>query len=216
MPLKAVLLDVYGTLVDGPRIADPEAALSELLASRDISPPACSLGQALAREIAREHAASTDPHPEVDIRELWQRLLPGLRDPDDFALAAEQAVHPVTLLPGARRAIRACHDAGLVLGIVSNAQAYTRALLDRLLGPEFRLLDPGLLVFSYEHRTAKPGARIFRLALDRLAAHGIAAHETLMIGDSLTHDIEPARALDLHVHHFHHWPDALQAIERLT
>lgn len=212
--MKAVLLDVYGTLVDGPRSDDPGPTLEALLRRRGIAPPPGDLGKALDREVAREHAASTDPHPEVDIREIWQRLLPGLRDADGFALAAEEAVHPVTLLPGARDALRAFHAAGLSLGIVSNAQAYTRTILARLLGPEFDLLDPRLMVFSHEHRTAKPGDRIYRIALERLASRGIAPHEALMIGDSIANDVHPARALGLHTHHFRTWPEALHASGR--
>jgi len=206
VPLKAVLFDVYETLLTGAPVADPEPGLRALLKEHRLDfPPHPRLIDALRDAIAREHERSPDPHPEIEIRELWRELLPGLGDPDRFALAAERVMRPVRKMPGAHEAIESAHAAGLTLGIVSNAQASTRHLLEEHLGGATRRFDPNLVVLSHAHLSAKPGPRLFEIALARLAIRGIAPADTLMIGDSPANDLEPARALGLRTHHFHDW-----------
>ncbi|MFC7336604.1 HAD family hydrolase [Haloferula chungangensis] len=196
--MKAVLFDVYETLLTGHRCRDLDGPLREVAAKFGVSFPSDqSLADRLEQEIRSEHQRSNHSYPEVDIREVWKRIFPGLFDADAFALAAEEAVHPVTLIPGMAERILKFRADGLKLGIISNAQAYTRTLLERHLGEAWQCFDNELLFFSYEHRTSKPGHDLFQLAIDQLSKCGISPHEILMIGDSMKNDIEPARGLGM-------------------
>ncbi|MBW3092088.1 HAD family hydrolase [Bifidobacterium sp. 82T10] len=92
------------------------------------------------------------------------------------------------LYPGALEFLRALHEAGLRVVLVSNAQAcYTRPEL-ALLG-----LDAALdrIVISSDEGVRKPGAEIFRRAL---AAEGLAANRVLMVGNDVRCDIDGARS----------------------
>lgn len=194
--MRAVLFDVYETLLSGERVKDRESALQRVAKRFGLEVPQnLSIASALDTQIEAAHQRSPVSHPEVDIREIWSRIFPTLTDPEGFALAAEEAIHPVTAVPGAAGILEQLHRAGLVLGIVSNAQHYTRHLLERHLGEAWKLIDPELRFFSYEHGIAKPASHLFELALTRLARRGIAPDETLMIGDSMENDIKPAKAL---------------------
>lgn len=199
--MKAVLFDVYETLLTGTRHADREARLRRVIRQFGLEfPDDQALAERLDLEIRLEHQQSSEEHPEVDIREIWRRIFPRLDDPEPFALAAENAVHPVAAIPGAEETLLKLDRRGLKLGIISNAQAYTRKLLKRHLPEAWNCFDSGLLFFSYEHRISKPDSHLFRLAIDRLARDGIHPGEVLMVGDSETNDIGPARSLGLTTH----------------
>lgn len=200
---RAVLFDVYGTLLACHPRPDPEPGWRQVAGRFGLDPPD-SIRDARDAEIARRHAAADRPHPEVDLREVWQAVFPDLADghTDAFAVAMELALHELTEMPGARAAIRRAVAAGCRLGIVSNAQQSSRDLLARLLGAEIGCIDPRLCAFSFEHAFSKPDPALFRIPLDALAAAGIEAHETLMIGDRHDNDIRPARALGLRSLHF--------------
>ncbi len=203
---RAVLFDVYGTLLACHPRRDPEPGWRQVAGRFGLNPPG-SIRAARDAEIARRHAAADRPHPEVDLREVWQAVFPELADDKDdktdaFAVAMELALHELAEMPGARAAIRRAEAAGCRLGIVSNAQQSSRDLLALLLGAEFDSIDPRLCAFSFEHGFSKPDPALFRIPLDALAAAGIAADEILMIGDRHDNDIEPARALGLRSLHF--------------
>ena len=196
--MKAVLFDVYETLLTGTRHTDREPRLRQVAHDFGVSfDSSKSLTDRLDSEIRAAHQQSTAAFPEVDIRELWVNIFPSLPDPDAFALAAEEAVHPVIAIPSAEETLIKLAERGIVLGIISNAQAYTRTLLKHHLPNAWELFDPELLLFSYQHRIAKPDPTLFQMALKRLGARGIRAHEILMVGDSEKNDIEPAKALGM-------------------
>lgn len=196
--MKAALFDVYGTLLRGRRVTDRETPLREVIRRFGLShPPHESVAERLDLEIRRAHELSGAPFPEVDIRDIWRRLFPGLEDADSFALAAENAIHPVEAIDSSIELAESLRADGVALGIVSNAQAYTRVLLQRHLGELWEAFDPGLLAFSYQHRIAKPDLRLFQVVLGELTHRGIRPDEVVMIGDSPTHDIAPAESLGM-------------------
>ncbi|BCX50239.1 FMN phosphatase YigB HAD superfamily [Haloferula helveola] len=206
--MKAVLFDVYQTLLSGRRVERPDGPLREVITRFGLElDPDQSPSERLREEFRRDHARSEHSHPEVDIRDCWRRIFPSLSDPDAFALAAEQAVHPVLPMQGAREAIRRLHDRGCRLGIVSNAQAYTTPLLKEHLGPEWSLFEPSICAFSYRFGFAKPNPGLFRAAIEPLLSTGIPPEEILMIGDSPTNDIVPAQSLGIRTHLFRDWSD---------
>ena len=178
MTPRAIVFDIYGTLLSSSAgEIHPDPALREL--------------------IARDHAASPHPFPEIDIREIHARLHPNLppREIEALALDHEHRANPVAPMPGAAETLRRLAASGVVLGLVSNAQFYTVPILEETLGASLTELgiDPDLRVFSYLERRAKPDPRLFEILRGRLARRGIAANEVLYIGNDVRNDIDPAR-----------------------
>ncbi len=91
---------------------------------------------------------------------------------------------------------------GVKTGILSNAWPDGRAIIAERFGLRDAVDD---IVISAEVGIAKPDARIFALAVDRL---GVAPHEALFVDDFLR-NIEGARAAGLQALHFR---DARQAV----
>jgi putative hydrolase of the HAD superfamily len=176
---RAILFDIYGTLLSSAAgELHPDPALREL--------------------IARAHAASPHPFPEIDIREIHAQLHPDLppREIEALALDHERRTNPVVPMPGATETLRRLAANGMVLGLVSNAQFYTVPILEESLGDSLTDLgiDPDLRAFSYRELRAKPDPHLFELLRAKLARRGIAANEVLCIGNDVRNDIDPARA----------------------
>jgi putative hydrolase of the HAD superfamily len=102
-------------------------------------------------------------------------------------------------MPGMLECLHRLRDAGLRLGIVSNAQFYTPLLFPALVERSIEQcgFEPDLCVFSFEHGVAKPGTAIYDRAIERLAGEGIAPAETLYVGNDMLNDIAPAAALGM-------------------
>lgn len=193
---KAILFDVYGTLLDGPRHPDRRGRM-RAVAKRFELPDLPSLDAVLDQAIATAHRQSPERWPEIDIRGIWQSIFPMLIDAETFALEMEDAVHPVEPTRWAFDLLDAAVGSGTALGIVSNAQAYTRHLLARHFPDHWPRFRPELCAFSYEHGFAKPDLRPFRHVVDPLIASGIDPGEILMVGDSHENDRKPATELGL-------------------
>jgi len=207
--VRAIIFDIYGTLLEvGPPPAEADT-LWELLWQDQVKCPApSSLAQfsaACDRIIAREHEAARArgiPHPEVFWPDVAGEALPELgalpdSARDDFFFHQAQLWHTVRLPTAATETLRTLGQSSLLLGIASNAQPYTLRELDEALAGSslFRaLFKPALCFWSFEHGFSKPDPHVFRLLTMRLRAFGIPPTETLMVGDRLDHDIEPARA----------------------
>ncbi len=84
--------------------------------------------------------------------------------------------------------------AGFQLGIISNSQFYTPLLFPALVDQSLETLgcDPKLSFLSFEHRHAKPGAYLYELARNALEPYGIAATQTLFVGNDMRNDVAPA------------------------
>ncbi|MFT3991268.1 MAG: HAD family hydrolase [Luteolibacter sp.] len=207
---RAVLFDLYGTLLIAPAggvkpdpAADP--LLREILRNSGHTPPE-SPSTSLHQAVLKHHAAAKTPHPEIDLRELWQEILGTHADLTDLVLVIEAAWHPATLMPFAAKTLRSLATNGLPLGIISNAQINSLPSL----GPLAELFTPDLSIFSYQHRIAKPAPALFQLTADRLAARGISPTETLYIGNDPLQDIQPAAAIGFKTALFTGHPDSLR------
>lgn len=193
---RAIIFDVYGTLLEAPPGAvRPDARADQVIRGIvryfGFHPPV-SPTTALHEAVQRHHAASPNPHPEVDLRELWREILglPAGQDLTPLVIATEDARLPVRLMPGADEAIRRLAAAGVPLGLLSNAQCNTL----RALGDIGDLLNPGLTVLSYQHGMAKPSPELFQILTKRLAAQGIPACDCLYVGNDPLQDMVPASA----------------------
>lgn len=209
-----------GDLVTSREAAD-ERALAEVfkiigIPPKGISAPALAK-EALQRyfaaidEIRGEAAAGGTDAPAIDVVKLWQRVLRELGEsdllqkkpkegqnnaPEVKLLAAEYAarVNPCWPMPGMVRCLTALVRRGFLLGIVSNAQFYSRDLFPALLGKQAEEMgfDPTLEFYSYQCGFAKPSLRFFQSVVERLAEMSVKPAETLYVGSDLFNDILPA------------------------
>jgi len=213
--IRAVLFDVYGTLVisasgdiglAGER--DATNAFAAALEAAGIKAPTTAdparLEAAIRASHAQRRAAGTE-FPEVDILAIWSEVLgnealggEGSASRDRLAHLAveyECRVNPVWPMPGLTRLLENLRRRPLVLGIVSNAQRYTPLMLEGFLGASIADLgfDTECCAWSYRLMEAKPSTRIYQVALAGLErVHGIAPGEVLYVGNDLRNDIRPA------------------------
>ncbi len=191
-PIRAVLIDALGTLVElqppAPRL---QAALLEAT-GLDIGAKAAERG--FAAEIAYyldHHMEGGDPAGLERLRDDCARVMqeavavPGL----DLRAVRHAMVASLefTAFGDAEPALRALRDRGLRLVAVSNWDC-SLALWLRSAGIG-HLLDGA--VSSAEVGQPKPSPAIFRAALE---IAGVEAAEALHVGDSIHNDMEGARA----------------------
>ncbi len=220
--IKAVLFDIYGTLFisasgdigsannDG-RADAFNQALDEVGLQHRVAGNA-GVERMLAA-IGRMHAAARAggvEYPEVDIVQVWQETLQSLADaglvdsrklqPSDLkqlAVQYEVRTNPVWPMPGCVECLQSLRADGRLLGLISNAQAFTLELFPALLNADFDQLavHGQLRFFSYTYRQAKPGLYLYRLAVDALAELGISASEVLYVGNDMLNDMFPANEI---------------------
>ena len=217
--IKAVLFDIYGTLFisgsgdigsannDGRADAFLQTLRMSGIQHQVTGPQGV---ERLLSVIHRMHAdakASGIEHPEVDIVQVWREALQSLATDglvaarelhssefQQLAIQYEVRTNPVWPMPGCVECLESLRDDGRLLGLISNAQAFTLELFPALLNADFDQLavHSQLRFFSYTYRQAKPGLFLFRLAADALADLGIATSEVLYVGNDMRNDIYPA------------------------
>lgn len=194
--IGAVVFDLYGTLlISAAGCGSP---------SRPASPgDPDGLLDAVIRRHQDLRRAEGSEYPEVDIREVWREALAeaGKTDlpPEEIEWTAfrhECLTNPVWPMPDAAETLAALRGAGLLLGIVSNAQFYTLPVMEGLFDASLDGLGfhPGLRVFSFEEREGKPSPRLYQRLRDRAAALGIGPEEVLYLGNDFQKDVAPAKA----------------------
>jgi putative hydrolase of the HAD superfamily len=218
--IRAVLFDVYGTLVIsasgevGTAGASSDRALEESLAAAGVKTagPADDGVELLFDAIRSRHAelrATGVEHPEVDICAMWGQVLEKLRRTEchsvpldavkRLAIEYEARANPCWPMPHLEQCLDRLRGAGPVLGIVSNAQFYTPLLFPALLGkPIEHWFDTRLLFFSYEHGQAKPGTVLYERAAAALGTRGIGPREVLYVGNDMLNDVLPSRKVGFH------------------
>lgn len=207
--IEAVLFDVYGTLyISGSgdiSLAQTErradGALAALLQKFGIDVPPGILQETFFAAIKASHAASRQSgiaYPEVEIDTIWQAVTrwEDLERVRAFAVEYELLVNPVGPMPHLAEVLAACRAAGVVMGIISNAQFFTPLLFDWFLdaNPEDLGFSKELLLYSWQWGQAKPSAKLFELAIKRLGRRGISPRKTLYIGNDMLNDILPSRS----------------------
>ena len=133
----------------------------------------------------------------------------GIVSPSSAQLLADyQALYPgyATLSPGAKETLVALRASGLKLGIVTNGNGTVQnGKIDATgLRP---LLD--IVLVSEVEGLRKPDIAFFNLALQRL---GVAAGQTMFVGDNPAVDIEGARNAGLAAVWYHSTTDWLQGL----
>ena len=209
MKIRAVILDVYNTLLEvGPPPASAEALWQRLFEEMlGIAQPfsQTEFSVRTAQVIARHQAAAKSQGiqwPEIQWPSVVLEAVPGLArltapELEDFLFRQMQLGRTLRLAAGAAECLRLLHDQGRLLGIASNAQAYTLRELTTAFegtGLNLSLFDREVRFWSFENGFSKPDPHVFRILTARLEARGIRPAETLMVGDRLDNDLEPARA----------------------
>jgi FMN phosphatase YigB (HAD superfamily) len=207
--LKAIVFDVYQTLLDvSHHEQDSEPLWQNLHAEFFGGPPEITLDHLVERcrhLVSEDHAHAHDFgiwHPEVVWSDIMKRALPAFSKlsadrAEDFLFREIQLLRDLRLAPECERVFAFCADQGIPLGIVSNAQPYTLRELGEALGGIGRslcLFEKDLCIWSFENGFSKPDPHVFRILSFRLERRGIHPSETLVIGDRMDNDIEPARA----------------------
>jgi putative hydrolase of the HAD superfamily len=213
--IRAVIFDVYGTLLQaGLPPADAAERWHSLFQKTFHAVPTMSLldfSIASSRAIRLRHSsaqARVIPFPEILWPSVIAEVLPGFSKLDEtaqaeFAFEQIQLGHTTSLMAGAGSTLRWLAEKQKLLGIASNAQAYSLRELEMNLtggGLNLGLFDAGLCYWSYQHGFSKPDAHVFQILRARLEARNISPAETLMVGDRFDNDIEPAQ-----VHGFQTW-----------
>ena len=157
----------------------------------------------------RARRAGND-QPEIDIRDVWKLTLrslenDGLLDPVEMraeqicrlAVEFEWRVNPVWPMPHAAWCLRTLKAAGIQMGVISNAQFFTRKLFPALLGATSAELgiSSRLQFYSYQYGAAKPGTHLHFAASAALATMRIHPSQTLCIGNDMLNDVVPAAKL---------------------
>ncbi len=209
MNIRAVLFDIYGTLLEvGPAPADADERWQRLFRGQlGIEPPLDRLEFSIAcnQVIARHHAAARArgiAWPEVHWPSVVAEVVPQLAQlpgpaKDDFLFQQMQTGRATWMNAGMADLLRRLREQHYLLGIVSNAQGYTVRELDEALasqGLARSIFELDLCFWSYAYGFSKPDPHVFQILTARLIAHGIEPQETLMVGDRLDNDIQPARA----------------------
>jgi len=155
--------------------------------------------QGLLRELpmavakARAFLEVERSHPEIVIERVLQARFPGLGRATAMRLVIgfETLANPCAPMPGALGTLEKLRAAGIKLGIVSNAQFYTPLYLEAFFGapPKTLGFEEELSFFSFEIGHAKPGKKLFELAISALLALGIGPNDTAVIGNSYPNDI---------------------------
>ena len=218
--IKAVLFDIYGTLlisgsgdISLASLQHDTLGMDDIFKDSDFVPifKGCCriipemLNSAIRNYHEKQHKAGIS-YPEVDIRDIWKSVLnnlwdkgllednPGNKSVDLLALRHELSANPVWPMPGFPEIIQQLNRSGLQIGIVSNAQFYTPLIIEALTGET--LEETGfrreLCAWSYADQIAKPSPDIFKKPLARLSEEGISPHQVLYVGNDMLNDVSTA------------------------
>jgi FMN phosphatase YigB (HAD superfamily) len=215
MKPRALISDIYNTLLEvGPPPADAAERWKFLWEDLLADPARLTLEEfaaACEKIIAREHESAIRvgvQNPEIYWPVVAKEALPELarlaeRESDEFLYQHAQLQRTVCLMPGAGEVLGKLEETRVLLGLASNCQPYTlRELDDALASAKLSraVFKPELCFFSFAAGFSKPNPHAFRLLRAQLHACGISPADTLLVGDRLDNDIEPARS-----HGFQTW-----------
>ena len=179
---------------------DPEKIGSELI----------SRFEAAISEIHNRKREKGVPWPEVDVREIWQRVMSAVlvnketsaagHSPEAWAVEYEVNTNPVWPMPGAEDCINRLGSANLLLGLISNAQFYTPLLFPALMDRDLHELEISeeMQYYSYRGGRSKPDPAMFEVARATLRMIGIGPQQALYVGNDMLNDMMPAAGVGFH------------------
>ena len=215
--VKAVLFDVYGTLLisEAGDINFADSRESDDVIHRALTKVGISTTMsvqdlnALYFQTLSKHQDARRiqgiQYPEVDIRSVWYDLVkhisgvePSREDTEQLATWFEIETNPTDQMPGALELLEQLAESAIHTGLISNAQFYTPITLEILLGKTLEQLEiPSYLTaYSYEFLEGKPGKLMFSSCASFLfKQEGIQPHEILFVGNDCLKDCYPAKSV---------------------
>ena len=208
--VRAIIFDVYKTILDvrEPPV-DAEKRWRNLLvqtfgSTLDVSLE--GLANRCASIVREDHGEARGrgvDYPEVNWPTVMKRAMPILDSLPEAKLANfifqhAQLSRTLKLMPSCGSILRQCVQRGVLLGIASNAQAYTLRELQLALKEarlDLEIFQADLTFWSFQHGFGKPDPYVFQILRARLLNRGIEASETLMVGDREDNDVSPAQAV---------------------
>ncbi|SRR6266581_489313 len=199
MRYRAVFFDAGGTLID------PYPTFTKLLATtlteegHPIEPQGVVEGLPAVADVFMKAAKDRELWTTSDerSRRFWGRfyrlLLGGLGIPDGeidrlagrlYAVFTDPSNYH--LIPDAPAVLDKLRDAGAILGLVSNFEAWLERLLEHL---DLARYFPVRVISGIEG-VEKPDAAIFRIGLERA---GVSANDSVYVGDNPVFDALPAQ-----------------------
>jgi putative hydrolase of the HAD superfamily len=204
MTIKALAFDVNGTLIDiltDESMDEIYRALRHFLTYQGIDLSRNELRDLYFARMKEQMRASTEPFPEYDTVDIWRTILQDRRTDYTRNLAEAKLQEMPGMLAQmfrgiSRKRLQLYPSVLEVLGklrtrfpmaIVTDAQsAYAMGELNQVgLTPYFQSI-----IVSGDYGYRKPDPRLFQKALD---AMGVAAAETLFIGNDMYRDIHGAQ-----------------------
>lgn len=198
-PPKAVIFDIYGTLIisssgDIDQASMSKQSMKEAMNAggfeKNLTNSVYSfLLEQLPLKIKSNHRelkAKGHPFPDVDIFKVWNEMFEeaenaallkrkGTESLADVIFIFELLSNKVFPMPDMKEVLLALKEKNIPLGIVSNAQFYTPIIMNYFLTGEFSteqeidLFDPELCVYSYKELRAKPDVKLFNKINSSLA-----------------------------------------------
>jgi len=211
--IKAVTIDLWGTLLLDSPSADERyrrerlVRIAEALAERGIEVPIATLARGYEesrRQLVRVWREMRDVPVERHATLLLQAVdaaLPGRLDAAGLAAVAWAYASPAldappSIDPGAAAAFEALAERGIAVCLVSNTMRTPGAVLRRILDNAGVSDAFAGMVFSDECGIRKPNPAIFHCALRKL---GVAARDTVHVGDDPRLDVEGAHLANMRV-----------------
>ena len=203
MRIKAILFDLYGTLIDIETDESMEKiyrGISRFLIYQGINLHWQNLRDLYYGILQEQRQASSEQHPEIDVEAIWDTLL-ARQDLASKSKRRDLKVYLAQLYRGLslKRLRRFPHVKRVLntlrlsyrMAIVSDAQAcFARAEIGTAkLGATF---DP--VIISAEYGFRKPDPRMIRLALDQLR---LTPGEVIFVGNDMYRDIYCAQQLGI-------------------
>jgi putative hydrolase of the HAD superfamily len=210
---KAILFDVYGTLVC-PRVGDLDEQAKLVSGEESFIKTAERFGfseemgikwhkwffEAISSEHKEQKKKGIAP-AEVLVDRIWAEMIARaggdltISPPRMVAAYRELLANPIRPFSGAAEALLKLKKNGIVLGLASNSQFYTLPILAKVLGikPE-EYFEAELTFLSFRLGFSKPSPYFFRLVRTRALSLGLRPEEVLIVGNDCENDILPATA----------------------
>lgn len=216
---KAVLFDIYGTMLTSRAVSDEHraTAIAEICAEvfPDLSPPSSHCCHRIKNTFYQHLTYSYNSlkmkegrTSEVDFRNIWAQVLQKelslgkgeyLQQVELFALLYAVTTHLTWPQPGLLDTIKGLAAKNIPMGVISNSQFYTPITVNYFLGCEVTFSSyvipyffKELTFYSFQHGYVKPEDYFFLEAKEQLADKGINPNETLYVGNDYRNDIDSA------------------------
>ncbi len=138
-------------------------------------------------------------NPEVVIEKIWMKTLGCSENKGrKIALFMEEKENNPRLFPGVKKCLTDLKKKGLKLGILSNAQFYTKIMMEKNLKRKMEyFFDKDMELYSFRLGYSKPNPKGFEILKKRLRKHKIKPSETLFVGNDTLKDIWAAKKAGL-------------------